>query len=105
MCATEDAPFDSVARLNAHLESRYTIGREVGSGGMAIVNLAQDLKHQRNVAVKMLRPDLAATMGGRRNLPRPIHLRRPERQPRPLVALAVEVSLRPVADPFREDRQ
>ncbi len=59
----DDAVSNPVARLNAALAGRYAIEREVGSGGMAIVYLAKDLKHQRNVAVKVLRPDLAATMG------------------------------------------
>ena len=51
---------DPVARLNAPLEGRYTIERELGEGGMATVYLADDLKHQRNVALKVLKPELAA---------------------------------------------
>ncbi len=47
---------DSVARLNAALEGRYTIERELGEGGMATVYLADDLKHQRKVALKVLKP-------------------------------------------------
>ena len=42
---------DLVARLNAALEGRYAIERELGEGGMATVYLADDLKHERNVAV------------------------------------------------------
>jgi serine/threonine-protein kinase len=54
---------DSLARLKAALADRYTIERELGSGGMATVYLAEDLKHHRKVAVKVLRPDLAAALG------------------------------------------
>ncbi len=49
--------------LTAALKGRYTIEREIGSGGMATVYLAEDLKHDRQVAVKVLRPDLAAAVG------------------------------------------
>ncbi|MGH7583062.1 MAG: hypothetical protein ACREL5_07555 [Gemmatimonadales bacterium] len=47
-------------RLAAALEGRYTIDRELGAGGMATVYLAEDLKHHRKVAIKVLRPELAA---------------------------------------------
>jgi serine/threonine-protein kinase len=50
------------------LQDRYLLERELGSGGMAIVYLAQDLKHRRKVAVKVLRTELAATMGPERFL-------------------------------------
>ena len=50
-------------RLKAALADRYAIDEEIGSGGMATVYLAEDLKHHRKVAVKVLRPDLAATLG------------------------------------------
>ena len=50
---------DSVTRLNAALEGRYAIERELGEGGMATVYLADDLKHQRKVALKVLKPELA----------------------------------------------
>lgn len=53
-------------RLAAALADRYRIERELGQGGMATVYLAEDLKHHRKVAVKVLRPDLAATMGSER---------------------------------------
>ena len=55
-------------RLKTALSDRYTVERELGSGGMAIVNLAEDLKHHRKVAVKVLRPDLAAALGPERFL-------------------------------------
>lgn len=55
-------------RLAAALADRYRIEREVGAGGMATVYLAQDLKHNRNVALKVLRPELAAALGGERFL-------------------------------------
>jgi serine/threonine-protein kinase len=57
-----------VARLRAALASRYRIVREIGHGGMATVYLADDLKHDRRVAVKVLRPELAAALGPERFL-------------------------------------
>ena len=59
---------DPVARLNAALEGRYAIARELGEGGMATVYLADDLKHERKVALKVLRPELAAVVGAERFL-------------------------------------
>jgi eukaryotic-like serine/threonine-protein kinase len=50
------------------LKDRYSIERELGQGGMATVYLAQDLRHHRRVAVKVLRPELAATLGAERFL-------------------------------------
>jgi serine/threonine protein kinase len=55
-------------RLEAALGDRYTIERELGRGGMAIVYLAEDLKHQRKIALKVLRPDLASEIGAERFL-------------------------------------
>src|SRR2546427_2916591 len=49
--------------LNAALAGRYAIERELGSGGMATVYLAHDVKHHRPVAVKVLRPEVAAALG------------------------------------------
>ena len=50
------------------LRDRYVLEREIGHGGMATVYLARDLKHQRMVAIKVLRPDLAASLGSERFL-------------------------------------
>jgi len=57
---------DAVARLSAALADRYRIERELGQGGMATVYLAEDLKHNRKVAIKVLKPELAAVIGGER---------------------------------------
>jgi Tol biopolymer transport system component/tRNA A-37 threonylcarbamoyl transferase component Bud32 len=57
-----------VERLNAALEGRYRIERELGQGGMATVYLAEDVKHDRQVALKVLKPELAAVVGGDRFL-------------------------------------
>ncbi|HKH92322.1 MAG TPA: protein kinase [Gemmatimonadaceae bacterium] len=59
---------DLDARLAAALADRYRLERELGQGGMAIVYLAEDLRHHRKVAVKVLRPELAAALGGERFL-------------------------------------
>ena len=55
-------------RLRAALADRYALERELGQGGMATVYLARDLKHDRQVAVKVLRPELAAVIGAERFL-------------------------------------
>jgi len=54
---------DALAALQANLSDRYRIEREVGAGGMATVYLARDLRHDRAVALKVLRSDMAAAMG------------------------------------------
>jgi serine/threonine-protein kinase len=59
---------DQAPDLNAALEGRYRIERELGSGGMATVYLAEDLRHHRRVAIKVLKPDLAAAIGTERFL-------------------------------------
>jgi tRNA A-37 threonylcarbamoyl transferase component Bud32/tetratricopeptide (TPR) repeat protein len=56
------------AKLAAALTDRYRIIRELGAGGMATVYLAEDTKHHRQVAVKMLRPEVAANLGAERFL-------------------------------------
>ncbi len=53
-------------RLSTSLADRYRIERELGQGGMATVYLAEDLKHHRKVAIKVLRPELAAVVGADR---------------------------------------
>ena len=59
---------DPRSSLSDALSDRYRIERELGAGGMATVYLAQDLKHDRLVAVKVLRPELAAVIGAERFL-------------------------------------
>src|SRR5207245_2590277 len=56
------------ASLQAALAERYTIERELGRGGMAIVYLAQDLRHHRPVAIKVLKPEIAGALGPERFL-------------------------------------
>src|SRR4051812_45985994 len=53
-------------RLNTALAGRYRIERQLGQGGMATVYLARDLKHDRDVAVKVLKPELSAVLGADR---------------------------------------
>ena len=57
---------DVLARLQAAVADRYAVERELGHGGMATVYLAQDKKHHRKVALKVLRPELTATLGADR---------------------------------------
>ena len=57
---------DQLARLQGALADRYAIERELGQGGMATVYLAEDLKHHRKVALKVLRPEIAITVGAGR---------------------------------------
>jgi serine/threonine-protein kinase len=64
---------DQLDRLSTALSGSYRIEREIGVGGMATVYLAQDLKHDRQVALKILRPELTAAMGTDR-FPREIHI-------------------------------
>jgi serine/threonine-protein kinase len=59
---------DLVSRLTEALAGRYAIEREIGRGGMATVYLATDLKHNRKVALKVLHPELAASVGHERFL-------------------------------------
>ena len=55
-------------QLASGLTGRYTLERELGQGGMAVLFLAQDLRHDRKVALKVLRPDLSAAIGADRFL-------------------------------------
>src|SRR5687768_2531384 len=55
-------------RLTAALAGKYRVERELGAGGMATVYLAEDVKHSRRVAIKVLKPELAAVIGGERFL-------------------------------------
>jgi len=57
---------DILTRLSNAFSGSYSIERELGAGGMATVYLARDLKHDRDVAIKVLRPELAATLGPER---------------------------------------
>ena len=57
---------DPLDRLTTALQDRYRIEREIGEGGMATVYLAEDLKHKRKVALKVLRAELAAVLGAER---------------------------------------
>src|SRR4030095_13993131 len=56
------------AKLRTELAGRYTLERELGSGGMATVYLAQDVRHHRQVAIKILHPELGAVLGAERFL-------------------------------------
>ncbi|MGK2933738.1 MAG: serine/threonine-protein kinase, partial [Gemmatimonadaceae bacterium] len=55
-------------KLNAALADRYLIEREIGQGGMATVYLAEDVRHHRKVAIKVLHPELSAVLGPERFL-------------------------------------
>jgi serine/threonine-protein kinase len=59
-------PDTAIDRLTTALAGRYALVRELGAGGMATVYLARDLRHERQVAVKVLRPELAAVLGAER---------------------------------------
>ncbi len=57
-----------LGRLQGALADRYRIEREIGAGGMATVYLAHDLRHDRKVALKLMRPELSAVIGAERFL-------------------------------------
>src|SRR5437868_10078618 len=59
---------DDAAQLSTALSDRYEVQKEIGRGGMATVYLARDLRHQRNVALKVLNPELGAVLGVERFL-------------------------------------
>ena len=54
---------EQLQQLRSAIADRYRIERELGQGGMATVYLAHDLRHERKVAIKVLRPELAAVIG------------------------------------------
>ena len=59
---------EPIPPLPSALTERYQVERELGVGGMATVYLARDVRHDRNVAIKVLHPELAAVLGGERFL-------------------------------------
>src|SRR5919107_2264213 len=59
---------ETQSRLQLALSDRYRIEREIGAGGMATVSLPQALRHDRRVALKLLRPELSAVIGAERFL-------------------------------------
>src|SRR5687768_5416907 len=65
---TDAAVNDVITRLTSALADRYRMDREIGTGGMASVYLAHDIRHDRDVAIKVLHPDLAASLGSERFL-------------------------------------
>jgi len=65
---TDSGVTDLLDRLRTALADRYALERKVGEGGMATVYFARDLAHDRDVAVKVLRPELASSLGGDRFL-------------------------------------
>jgi len=67
--AVSDSPrMSTTDTLSESLAGQYRIDREIGAGGMATVYLAHDLRHERKVAIKVLRPELAAVIGAERFL-------------------------------------
>src|SRR5215204_3920442 len=59
---------ETLSRLQSALADRYRIEREIGAGGMATVYVAHDLRHDRRVALKLMRPELSAVIGAERFL-------------------------------------
>jgi len=59
---------DLLEQLRAALGQHYRVEHELGQGGMAVVLLAEDLKHHRPVAIKLLKPELSAVLGSERFL-------------------------------------
>jgi serine/threonine-protein kinase len=79
--------------LQAALADRYRLEHELGQGGMATVYLAQDLRHDRPVAIKVLHPDLGAALGGERFLSEirtTARLQHPHILPRPISPSSVQ---------------
>ena len=81
-----------LARLSTALEGRYRLDHELGAGGMATVYLAHDVKHDRDVAIKVLHPDLGAALGG-------------ERLQRQTLHIAQDVRLDVLLNPSRPERR
>jgi serine/threonine-protein kinase len=71
---------DLLEQLKEALGQRYRVERELGHGGMAIVFLAEDLKHRRRIAIKLLKPELSAALGSERFL-REIEIAAPLQHP------------------------
>ena len=59
---------DSLSRLTSALADRYAVERQIGAGGMATVYLARDVRHDRKVALKVMKPEVAAAIGAERFL-------------------------------------
>jgi serine/threonine protein kinase/tetratricopeptide (TPR) repeat protein len=68
MCALHESEAAVQERLRRSLADRYAVGNEIGRGGMAIVFLAEDSRHARSVAVKVLRPEVGSALGAERFL-------------------------------------
>jgi serine/threonine-protein kinase len=66
IAVTNSSLSSGYTRLSSAMAGRYRIERELGAGGMATVYLAHDLKHERKVAIKVLKPELAAVLGAER---------------------------------------
>lgn len=66
LSAQEAVAADTLTRLKGAIGDRYEVERELGRGGMATVYLAKDIKHDREVAIKVLLPELSASIGGER---------------------------------------
>ena len=71
-CHLPSTVTDLPHHLTTALAGRYTIERQLGEGGMPTVYLARDVKHDRDVAIKVLRPELAAALGVPRESPVPV---------------------------------
>ncbi|MCK5483047.1 MAG: protein kinase, partial [Gemmatimonadetes bacterium] len=57
---------EPLEHLRTAIADRYTLGEEIGRGGMAVVYAAEDLRHHRQVAIKIFHPELAAAVGAER---------------------------------------